>query len=228
MQDPSRIYRTLKELQPHENLTFPDGTVLSGEAAVEAPIVGRKIVIMGDTCNGAMMEYLGMDADLLIHEATNAWADPSISDCSNFSTGIGIGAARVAGTVAHDSQSLFYSKYPTYESIRQYSAGHGHSTAEMAGAFAKKINAKKLVLTHFSQRYLGDNSQRSMQVMWQVEDEARVAASPGLWGRNDVIAAWDKLVLPIPIMRYRNRSMRSKREQLDDAETDRAGGGGGS
>lgn len=32
-----------------------------------------QVVIMGDTCNSDMMASIAMDADVIIHEATNAW-----------------------------------------------------------------------------------------------------------------------------------------------------------
>ncbi|CRG98634.1 metallo-hydrolase/oxidoreductase, putative [Plasmodium relictum] len=48
----------------------------------------------------------------------------------------------------------------------------GHSTANMAGTFAKKINAKKLILTHFSQRYIGDNKLKNIIVVRNIENEA--------------------------------------------------------
>ena len=35
---------------------------------------------MGDTCSGDMMAPLAMDADLLIHEATNAWFREQVRD----------------------------------------------------------------------------------------------------------------------------------------------------
>ena len=35
---------------------------------------------MGDTCSGDMMAPLAMDADLLIHEATNAWFREQVID----------------------------------------------------------------------------------------------------------------------------------------------------
>lgn len=65
----------------------------------------------------------------------------------------------------------------------------------MAGRFTKKIKAKKLVLTHFSSRYRGDDSEHSMKIMWRMEQMARRVTD--LWGKNDVIAAWDQMCLPI-------------------------------
>lgn len=71
---------------------------------------GRKVVILGDTCNSDSVAVIGQNADLLSHEATYA-------------------------SEMHKKAILAQ-----------------HSTATMAGSFAKKINAKKLFLTHFSPR----------------------------------------------------------------------------
>ena len=60
-------------MQPGTKLTFPDGTILNADDILEPPRAGRKVVLMGDTCSGDMIAPLAMDADLLIHEATNAW-----------------------------------------------------------------------------------------------------------------------------------------------------------
>jgi hypothetical protein len=65
---------------------------------------------------------------------------------------------------------------------------HGHSTPLMAGLFAKRVGAKRLIMNHFSARYLGDASLDSMQVMTRIEEQA-VKAS-GL-DRDSVAAAWD-------------------------------------
>ena len=76
-----------------------------------------------------------------------------------------------------------------------FSLQHGHSTPQMAGKFAKKLSAKKLILTHFSPRYRGDDQDFSMRIMWKMEHMARKVSD--LWGKNDVISAWDQMCLPI-------------------------------
>eukprot|EP01024_Parvocaulis_polyphysoides_P028767 TRINITY_DN2597_c0_g1_i2.p1 TRINITY_DN2597_c0_g1~~TRINITY_DN2597_c0_g1_i2.p1 ORF type:complete len:559 (-),score=89.17 TRINITY_DN2597_c0_g1_i2:692-2332(-) len=72
---------------------------------------GRKVVLLGDTCNSDTLIPVAKNADMLSHEAT-------------FCQG--------------------------YEEKAKNAM---HSTAEMAGNFARKINAKALILTHFSSRY---------------------------------------------------------------------------
>ena len=65
----------------------------------------------------------------------------------------------------------------------------------MAGDFAKRTNAKKLVLNHFSARYKGDQSVDSMSIMMRIEEQAIKAS--GL-NTTNVAAAWDMMVLPVP------------------------------
>ena len=72
---------------------------------------------------------------------------------------------------------------------------HGHSTPEMAGNFAKKCGAKRLVLNHFSPRYKGDQSLESISIMTRIERQAMKASSLPV---ESVAAAWDLMILPIP------------------------------
>ena len=109
------------------------------------------------------MAPIAQDADVLVHEATNAWSP-------------------LAG------------KSP--DQVERETFSHGHSTPQMAGALAKTINAKRLVLTHFSPRYTGEPSEQAMRSMWAIEDMARLTSE--LKEDNEVIAAWDLMSLGIP------------------------------
>jgi ribonuclease Z len=90
---------------------------------------GRKLAILGDTYDPGPIAELAMHADVLVHEATNAHL-PGID----------------SETKASD----------TYSIVEERSKSRGHSTPQMAALFAARVNARKLVLNHFSSRYAGD------------------------------------------------------------------------
>ncbi|KAJ6515730.1 beta-lactamase-like protein [Mycena sanguinolenta] len=116
----------MARLQKGESIELSDGTVLHPPPRRR----GRKVVILGDTHNPSGIESLALDADLLVHEATNAYL-PEVDP----------------GTKTED----------TVQSIEQRTKSRGHSTPQMAGAFAKRIRAKQLILNHFSSRYAGND-----------------------------------------------------------------------
>lgn len=91
---------------------------------------GRKLAILGDTYDPSPIAELASFADLLIHEATNAHL-PTLDP----------------HTKAEDS----------FESVEARTKSRGHSTPQMAGAFATRIRARQLVLNHFSARYPGND-----------------------------------------------------------------------
>ncbi|EIE27077.1 Metallo-hydrolase/oxidoreductase [Coccomyxa subellipsoidea C-169] len=96
---------------PSAPVALPGGQAVPVRSLVRPPRRGRKVVLLGDTCNSRAILRVGQGADLLSHEATFT-ADMREK--------------------AHIAQ---------------------HSTAPMAGAFARALGAQTLVLTHFSGRF---------------------------------------------------------------------------
>lgn len=149
--DPSRYVPHLKrtntpisvmrQLQQGLSIELSDGTVLHGPPRRQ----GRKLVILGDTYDPSPIATIARDADILIHEATNAHL-PGIDP----------------NTKPMD----------TYDSVQERARSRGHSTPQMAGAFAKRIRAKKLILNHFSARYAGDESDDSKKIMEAISNLA--------------------------------------------------------
>ncbi len=70
---PMKILSEIKNLDPGESFCFPDGTELFRDDVVEGDKPGRKIVVCGDTCDSRALENLAQNADLLVHECTNAF-----------------------------------------------------------------------------------------------------------------------------------------------------------
>ncbi|ORY80822.1 beta-lactamase-like protein, partial [Protomyces lactucae-debilis] len=89
---------------------------------------GRTVVLLGDThdASGCLPHLERSVVSLVLHESTNAYLPPPYGKPSD-----------------------------TLVSVRERAASRGHSTPEVAGAFASACQAKMLVLTHFSSRYGG-------------------------------------------------------------------------
>lgn len=130
---------------------------------------GRKIVILGDTHDPSPIADLALDCDILVHEATNAHL-PDV-DSNTKST-------------------------DTHESVEERTKSRGHSTPQMAGKFATRVKARKLVLNHFSARYAGDEdvNEESRNIMGAIKS---LAESEYLGG--EVLCARDLWGFDIPI-----------------------------
>jgi ribonuclease Z len=53
---PQSLLSVIKALAPDEQYAFPDGTVVTGAEATSAPRNGRKIAVLGDTCDSSQGE----------------------------------------------------------------------------------------------------------------------------------------------------------------------------
>ncbi|KAI1796078.1 Metallo-hydrolase/oxidoreductase [Ganoderma leucocontextum] len=133
------LKRTKTPMSAMRRLQQGESVTLSDGTVLHGPArkPGRKIVILGDTHDPSPIAGLAEGACLLIHEATNA---------------------HLPGVDPDTKQA------DTYESVEARTKSRGHSTPQMAGAFAKRLWARKLVLNHFSARYAGNDD---------VDDEAR-------------------------------------------------------
>lgn len=172
VKQPKKVYKLLKEMKRDQTFTFPDGTKLKAADCVSRPKPGRVVAVCGDTSDASRLKPLLKDrCDIVVHEATNAWLNE------------------------------YFDKHLDPEEVRRATVAHGHSTPEIAAEFAHAVNAKRLVLNHFSPRYKGDALPTSINIMNKIEGVARKALLH--LARNDddetpeVLAAWDLAIVPI-------------------------------
>jgi len=154
-------------MQKGQTVTIKEGGAiveLSPADFMSRPTPGRKVVILGDTCDSRQLAGLAAGADVIVHEATNA----AIED----------------GETEHE--------------VLQLAVSRGHSTPSMAGDFARCCGALKLVLTHFSSRYKGDESEESLSVMKRIVDQAKKTL-----GHDNVVAARDMMEIKLLVHKGR-------------------------
>ena len=128
----------LGRLKAGEKIPLPDGSMLDPADFVAPAPPKRKVVILGDTYGGVAAKSIGLDCDVLVHEATNACLQEDICDTCNPAT------------------------------VQESAIAHGHSTPQMAAQAAVAMGAHNLVLTHFSPRYKGDTSDKSKAIMQEI------------------------------------------------------------
>lgn len=106
--------------------------------------------------------------------------------------------AKDADVLVHECTNAYLSGIDRQTDLRTVTRDtiiHGHSTPEVAGHFARKTNAKRLLLNHFSARYKGDPTLDSLSIMTRIEEQA---ISVSNLNETQVAAAWDLMILPIP------------------------------
>lgn len=170
-----------------QTVTLADGTVLT-PPKLGGP--GRRVVVLGDTYDATAISPLALDADLVVHEATNAYL-PNLDENQ--------APARINQVTG---------KEVSRDSVRKVAREHGHSTPEVAGDFAKLVRARQLVLNHLSVKYrdpgrdLVDDqagetdSTRLAKAMLQ--EIARLAAEAGGLEPGQVQVASDFMQIDIP------------------------------
>ncbi|RVD89122.1 uncharacterized protein DFL_000143 [Arthrobotrys flagrans] len=177
IKNPMSLLSKVTALGEGEFIDLPDGDRLASPPVRR----GRKITVLGDTYDASPIKNLANGSDVLIHEATNAFLGNKLG-----------------------KESKEYKEGETYEDVRRKTIEHGHSTPEMAAAFAISIglgntggalgrviteqNGKGgkskevekprgvLLLNHFSSRYADPRSSDAAAATMEAIRESAVEA----------------------------------------------------
>ncbi|KAH9483778.1 Zinc phosphodiesterase ELAC protein 1 [Psilocybe cubensis] len=178
---PDGLWRALTEGPGRMSKILVDaGPILHRDPCIgyvfqEAWYPSRKVVILGDTHNPeAMIPLCSNPApSLLVHEATDSHISPT---------------ADAEGKLSRRSA----------EKVLETALSLGHSTPEMAGAFAKRVGAQKLVLNHIGARFPAPRNNLDHDRKRIIRDITKKASMA--WGPNKAaVAAVDFLRVEVPI-----------------------------
>ena len=162
---PLSLLSYLTQIPAPSPYSLPSGEVLHPPEL--APIPARKLVVFGDCSGGTKnptFERMCADPSLLIHECTNAaipeliqrgdkgrkvrmkGMDDGLVQRSEQQTGKPVGKEPMTKE-GEDRQKRDQEKRVE---VRKKAEGRGHSTPDEVGEFARTINARRVVVNHFS------------------------------------------------------------------------------
>ncbi|KAG0151327.1 hypothetical protein CROQUDRAFT_56941 [Cronartium quercuum f. sp. fusiforme G11] len=190
-----------KERQP---ITLSTGIKLEPP---KLSIPGRRLVILGDTSDPspilALTDPVKEPIDLLVHEAT--------------------------GTAVVDIDPSRISAQDTEESVSKKMRERGHSSSFMAGQFARRINARHMILNHVGGKFPSPMgcicpSEEIQKVGKQVQDSCLKATHASLWKSYEQMEEERKKKVRIELKWIRTvaeDAVKGWREGAKDGEEDR-------
>lgn len=165
----------LRDLKQGKEISLPDGNVLKPSELLNPAKKGRKIVILGDTNDPSQIEQLAQNPTILIHEATNMYEN--INNKINSSSCNNNKKIKITHEKIEEEEEMKNEKEKQKEAEEAYRLqvmSRGHSTPEMAGRFAAKLNTEYLLINHFSSRYSSVNRMAMVQPDWNEETIVKI------------------------------------------------------
>ncbi|GAA6005809.1 hypothetical protein JCM10207_007237 [Rhodosporidiobolus poonsookiae] len=211
----SLLSRLQSEREPIE---LADGTVLRPpELGGEG---GRRVVVLGDTFDaetgmGPLLDSPFTSSASFASSSSSDAAQPSIPSPSH---------ADYVDLAIHESTNAFLptlddSHSPlkplpaSLQSVTALARSHGHSTPQVAGSFARRARARRLVMNHLSVKYPDPES-------------ARLAPGEGVGGASEETRGrWRGMLSEME--RQAGRAMRGEAFEPEPAADEVAGAGGG-
>ncbi|KAG6376052.1 beta-lactamase-like protein [Boletus reticuloceps] len=206
--DDQGIWQALTVVRGRHGNTIVDAGPIShrdpciGYIIREPHFPNRKIAILGDTYDASGIEPLlkSPPPSLLIHEATDACIPTSVDPKARRKD----------------------------EKVRQNVLARGHSTPVMAGEFAKRVGAERLVLNHIGSRFAAPRqSKNGHDVRFAVIEEISRQASEA-WGMGHAQVAFDFMRVNIPAPSIPAADVAVAEENVNEqVNASRRGSGGG-
>ncbi|GAA5835984.1 hypothetical protein JCM11251_006619 [Rhodosporidiobolus azoricus] len=162
-----------------QDIVLADGTVLKPPGL--DPRGGRRIAILGDTYDASPMLPLilssasstatGETPDHIQRLFRSSSSSSSSSPANSPSSSPSLSQGDYLDLLIHestnaylpdldDSQSPSKPTPPSLSSVTELARDHGHSTPQVAGAFARRARARRVVLNHLSTKYPDPTSHR--------------------------------------------------------------------